>query len=54
VRNALDPDLRDGRAGERGENDAAKAVAERMAVSRIQGIDLVDALVAFFRNDAGL
>jgi len=54
VRNALNLDLGDRRARERGEDNAAERVAECVTVARIERIYLVDALQSFFRNNTRL
>jgi hypothetical protein len=43
--NALDLDRGDSRARERGEDDAAQGVAERVTVARVEAVYFVDALV---------
>ena len=55
VRDALDPDARDGGAGERGEQHAPQRVAERVAEAPIERLDRERAAILFDRlaGDSG-
>jgi hypothetical protein len=46
--------MRDSRARERGEDDAAEAVAERIAVARIEAVYLIDTALLRLGDDARL
>src|SRR3989344_918720 len=54
VWDALYLHLRDGRAGERGKDDAAERIAECVAVARVERVNFINALQTFFGNNAGL
>ena len=54
MRYAADLDGRDRRAGKRRKNDPSQRIAERVAVSRVQTVNLINTGDGIFGDYAGL